>query len=127
VQPGEVGLGYIYFENSEAIPDATEYSFTVETSPMDTESYNTAPLKVTESNLSGDAIVGSAVNQTGMSTDGPYSVAIYCFKGDNLVRHVGTFAEQDGPIEDGGTVTFSADLYGDKCESFAVGVGGYFS
>jgi hypothetical protein len=127
VQSGEVGLGYIFFENSDAIPDDAEYEFTVETSPADTESYNTAPLKVTEANLSGDAIVGSATNQTGASTDGPFSVSIYCFEGDNLLRYTGDYAEQDGPIADGGTVTFTADLYGEKCGSFAVGVGGYFS
>ena len=61
------------------------------------------------------------------STEGPYSVAIYCFDGDNQLRQTGSYAEQDGPIEDGGTVTFTVDLYGEECPKFVVGVGGYFS
>lgn len=97
------------------------------TSEIDTGSYNTAPLKVTEANLSGGAIVGGAVNETGTSTDGPYSVGIYCFAGGDLLRYTSSFTEQDGPIEDGGTATFTADLYGNKCKSFVVGVSGYFS
>ena len=127
VAPGEVGLAYIYFENGEVIPDGTEYEFTVDTSTVDTESYNTAPLKVTEASIAGDAIVGSATNESGAETTGPFSVSVYCFDGDNISSQFGSFAEQDGPIQDGGTVTFSAGLYGGTCSSFAVGVGGYFS
>jgi hypothetical protein len=127
VQPGEVGLSYIFFENSKAIPDDTEYEFKAESSPIDTESFNTAPLKVTEANLAGGAVVGSATNETGASTQGPYSVPVYCFDGDNLLRYRGGFAEQDGPIEAGGKATFTVDLFGEKCPTFAVGVDGYFS
>lgn len=127
VQPGEVGLAYIYFENGEVIPDGAEYEFTVDTSPVNTDPYNTAPFRVTEANVSGDAIVGSATNETGAEATGPYSVSVYCFDGDNLLSQFTSFAEQDGEIEDGGTVTFSAGLYGDECPSFVVGVGGYFS
>lgn len=126
VQPGEVGLSYIYFENSKAIPDNTDYEFKAESSPINTESFNTAPLKVTEANLSGDAVVGSATNKTGASTDGPYEAPVYCFKGDKLLRYTGGFAEQDGPIKAGGKATFTVDLYGEKCPTFAVGVSGYF-
>ncbi|WP_104131192.1 hypothetical protein [Cryobacterium sp. M91] len=127
VQPGEVGLAYIYFDNSAAVPDDSEYEFTASTSPVDTSSYNTAPFKVTEANLVGEAIVGSAINETGAEATGPYSVSIYCFDGDNLLSQSGTYAEQDDDIADGGTVTFSANLYGDACPTFALGVGGYFS
>lgn len=127
VQPGEVGLGYIYFDNAEAIATDAEYEFSAETSPADTSSYNTAPIKVTEANLVGEAIVGGGVNETGALTEGPYSVGIYCFSGDELVGHFGAFTVQDGPIDEEGTVSFSTDLYGDTCDSFLVGIGGYFS
>lgn len=43
VAPGEVGLGYIFFENAGAIPGNAQYEFAVETSRVDTTSYNTAP------------------------------------------------------------------------------------
>lgn len=127
VTPGEVGLGYIFFENAAAIPGNAEYEFAVETSPVDTTSYNTAPLKVTEVNLVGQAIVGSATNQTGASTEGPYSVAMYCFDGNDLAWYTSSFTEQDGPIEDGGIATFTVDLYDDTCSKYVIGVDGYFS
>lgn len=126
VQPGGVGLSYIYFENGEVIPDDAEYEFGVETSPTDPTSYNTAPLTVTEATLSGESIVGGATNGTGFTTDGPFSVSIYCFEGDNIVGSTSSFTEQDGPIDDGGTVTFTVRLHEDVCETYAVGVGGYF-
>jgi hypothetical protein len=127
VQPGEVGLAYIYFDNAKAIPKNAEYEFTVSISPVDTSSFNTAPLKVTEANLVGGSIVGSATNKTGAELQGPYSVHVYCFKGDKLQMDRQTYAEQTDNVAPGGKVTFSADLYGDTCPTFAVGVSGYFS
>ena len=127
LQPGEAGLSYIFFDNAEAIPADAEYEFQVSTSAADTSSYNTAPLTVTEANASGDSIVGSATNETGAEATGPYSVEVYCFEGDALLSSMITFAEQSGEVADGGIVTFSANLFGDSCPTFAVGVSGYFS
>lgn len=127
VASGEVGLAYIYFDNADAIPPKAEYEFSADSMEADTSSYNTAPLSLTESNLVGDAIVGGAVNDTGAAVTGPYSVAIYCFNGNKLVNYVSDFAEPDSDLENGDTVTFAADLYGDKCASYVVGVDGYFS
>lgn len=128
VKPGEIGLAFIYFAHGSAMPSAdAEYEFTVNTSELNQDSYNTAPLKVTEANSSGDAIVGAAVNQTGESVEGPFAVDAYCFDGDKLLGEYGDFAEQDGPAPADGQVTFSASLYGADCPTFAVGVGGYFA
>ena len=86
VQPGEVGLAFIYFDGSSELPPTdAEYEFTVNTSAADQAFYNTAPLKVTEASASGDAIVGAAVNGTGESVGGPFSVSVYCFDGDKLL------------------------------------------
>ena len=126
VQPGEVGLAFIYFDGSSELPPTdAEYEFTVNTSAADQASYNTAPLKLTEASASGDAIVGAAVNGTGNPSGArsPFpsiaSTATSC--------SAGAFAEQDGPIAADGQVTFSADLYCAACPTFAVGVGGYFA
>ncbi|WP_454140844.1 hypothetical protein [Microbacterium lacticum] len=127
LQPGEAGLSYIFFDNAEAIPADAEYEFQVSTSAADTSPYNTAPLTVTEANVSGDSIVGSATNETGAETTGPYSVEVYCFEGDALLSSMITFAEQTDEVADGGAVTFSASLFGDPCPTFVVGVSGYFS
>lgn len=127
VEPGEIGLGFIYFDNGETIPEGADYDFTVTTSPADESSYNTAPLKVTESNMSGDAVVGSAENASDAATTGPYSVNVYCFQGDDLVGQIGSYTEQDGELAAGETATFTASLYGQECSTYSVGVSGYFS
>lgn len=127
LQPGEVGLGYIYFENAESIPAGSEYEFTADSSPVDTDSYNTAPLAVAEVNLVGSSFVGAATNGTGETAEGPFSVSFYCFDGDTITDFHSGFAEQDGPIDDGESVTFSVDLFDAQCPTYAVGVSGYFS
>lgn len=128
VKPGEVGLAFIYFGNGAKIPPPdAEYQFTVKTSKADQDAFNTAPLKVTEANSSGDAVVGAAVNQTGESVEGPFSVSVYCFDGDKVLSKHGAFAEQDGPIAADEQVTFTASLYGANCPTFTVGVSGFFS
>jgi hypothetical protein len=128
VQPGEVGLAFIYFGPDSALPPAdAEYEFTVNTSASNQDFYNTAPLKGTEASASGDAIVGAAVNATGKSVEGPFSVSIYCFDGDTLLSQHGAFAEQDGPAASDAQVTFTVPLYGASCPIFTVGVGGYFA
>lgn len=127
VRPGEVGLSYIYFDNSEAIPDDSEYEFAVSTSPVNTEWLNSAPFKVKEANLVGESIVGAAVNGKGVEATGPYSVTVYCFDGDNLISYFDGYTEQMDEIAPGGTVTFSVNLYGRPCQTFALGVSGYIS
>ena len=127
VQPGEAGLAFIFFDGTAELPPAdAEYEFTVKTSPADQSAYNTAPLKVTEANRSGDAIVGAAVNETGESLAGPFSVDAYCVDGDKVLSEHGNFAEQDGPLAADGQVTFSASLFGADCPTFVVGVSGFF-
>jgi hypothetical protein len=126
IQPGEVGLAYIFFDNADAFPEGVEYEIAAQTMPADQSFYNTADLTVTEANLVGDSIVGSAANETGAIAAGPYEAQIFCFEGDNLASHMMTFASQQDPIEGGDTVTFSNDLLGYSCDSFVVGVTGFF-
>jgi len=124
VQPGEVGLAYIYFDNAKSIPKSAEYAFSVSSDPVDDTWASSVPLKVTEAKLVGGAIVGAAKNESGSDASGPFSVGIYCFKGDKLQSMELGYADQDD-VADGGQATFSEDLYGDACPTFAVGVSGY--
>lgn len=127
VQPGEPGFAYIYFSDTASIQaTGTEYAFKSTTLPADTSSFNTAPLTVTQADNNGTAIIGAATNNTKKALTGPYSVDIYCLSGNDLVKEIGDFATESGDIEAGATVSFSTDLYGDSCETFAVGVSGYF-
>lgn len=130
VAPGEVGMGYIYFESVGKIPDTgLDFDFAVETSPADTSSFNTAPVKVIEATHTGKAIIGTATNETEETITSPYSVTAFCFKGDEILGYVDSFADQDADLEPGGTVSFTIDLeYTDiECDEFAVGSSGWFN
>lgn len=128
VTPGEVGMAFIYFEAGNDIPDSgATYEFKAETTEADTSSYNTAPVVVEEANRSGSKIVGSATNKTGKPLTGPYSAEAYCFDGNKITGRIGSFAEEDGDINAGATVSFTIDLYDTECKTFAVGASGYFS
>lgn len=127
VQPGEVALDYIYFENVASMPDTgVTYDFTVRTSPANTSFYNTAPFKVTQADNNGSAIIGAAVNNTGKDLTGPYGVYVYCFDGNNLTNLVQDYATPDGDLAAGGQAAFTVNLYDAKCDTYALGVSGYF-
>ncbi|NAZ16764.1 hypothetical protein GT020_11925 [Glutamicibacter soli] len=128
IQPGEVGLAYIYFENAEDFPKGTDYEFKAKTPPADTSFYNTAPFAINEVNFIGESIVGSATNRTGAAATGPYRVSFYCFD-DGKMAHQSTdyAAESDQDVADGESVSFSTKIYGHECSEYVVGVSGYFS
>lgn len=127
VQPGEIGLAFILFGKGAQIPPAdVGYELTVKTSPVNKVPTSRAPLKVTEANISGSAIVGAAVNATGRPLNYPFSADVYCFDGDTLLTERGDLAEQYGPLAPGGQVTFSVDLHGAICPTFTVGVDGLY-
>lgn len=129
VKPGEMGFSYLYLEDVKSLPDSgAQYDFRASTMPADNSSFNTAPLKVTQADNNGSAIIGSAVNSTGKPLSGPYAVDVYCFT-DGALSSAGTmdFATETGDVAPDGTVSFSHDLYDSPCDSFVVGVSGYFA
>jgi hypothetical protein len=126
VRPGEIGLAYILFgKGAEIPPTEVQYELTVKTSSLNTVPHSWTSLKVTEANLSGDAVVGAAVNATGKSLEGPFDVDVYCFDGDRLLIQHDDSAAQEGPIAPNGQVTFSVALNGSRCPTFALGVKGF--
>jgi hypothetical protein len=130
LQPGEVGLAFIYFEIGSALPPAdAAYSFQTDSQPADTSSFNIAPLKITEADISGDTIVGTAVNATGKQIQAPYSVNVYCFdSAGNLASTTGTFANENGTLPPLGTASFTVNFYTTPaCPSFLVGSTGFYS
>jgi len=127
VQPGEAALDYIYFDNVSSVPDAgVTYEFTVKTMPADTSSYNTAALKVTQADNNGTAIIGAATNDTDAGVHGPFGVYAYCFDGENLSQLIQDYAPETGDVAAGGQVAFTVNLYDKKCDTFALGVNGFF-
>jgi hypothetical protein len=127
--PGELGLSSIYFQiGTTPPPKDSTYSFSVETDPADTSSYNTSTVKVTEANRSGSTIVGTGINTTGQSLTGPYGVSVYCFDAANhLMSAAGSYADQDNDLSPGASVSFTADLDGQACPRYLVGITGYYA
>jgi hypothetical protein len=127
VKPGEAGFAYFYFEDASSVPaTGATYDFKTSTMPVDTSSYNTAPLTVTQATNNGNSIIGSAANKTGEPLTGPYSVDTYCLNGNTLTDEITDFATETGDIAAGASVSFSTDLLGTSCNTYAVGVSGYF-
>lgn len=127
VRSGELGLGSIYFDNADAIPDGAQYEFSINRSALETGLYHTADLKITEANNSGGSIVGTAQNRTGHELMGGPMIGVYCFDGDKVISQMTGFTDQQGRIADQGTVSFSVNLMGANCPTFAVGASGYLS
>jgi hypothetical protein len=127
IQPGEIGLAYIYFEDIKNVPaTGVTYDFTSDSSPADHSSYNTAPLVLSEVSNDGTSIIGTATNKTKEPLTGPYDVEIYCFTGNAITDQTQGFADETGDIKAGDTVSFTVTLYGTVCPTYAVGVSGYF-
>lgn len=127
VQPGEAGYAYLYFEDVASIPESgAQYDFRATTSAAAPTSYNTAPLTVTQADNNGTSIIGGAVNKTGKELTGPYAVGIYCFSGDAVTKSTIDYATETGDVEPDGSVSFSHDLFDEPCDSFTVGISGYF-
>ncbi|TCC65684.1 hypothetical protein E0H73_01735 [Kribbella pittospori] len=126
--PGQVALAFIYFEMGGNTPPANaKYAFTAQGTAPGTESFDSADLKVTEAERSGQRLVGTAKNTNSKALEGPYSVQAYCFSpSDKLLSEHGTYAEPDGPLAPGGSVSFSIDLYDQACPRFLVGSTAYF-
>lgn len=125
VEPGAVGLAHLYFDSADSIPEHAEYKFEP-VSSLASLPHQYAPMTVIEANKVGDAIVGSAINETGNPIGGYPGVQIYCFDGDKLVTAQEGAIDRERPIDDGTTVTFSEGLYGQNCPTFAVGVSGWY-
>ena len=104
LEPGAVGLSFIYFQTgTPKIPATARFSFQTDSQPPATTPYGWATLKVTQANRSGTNIVGQAANTTGAPLTGPYAVNVYCFNAaDRVIYNVGGFTDQSGDIAAGG-------------------------
>jgi hypothetical protein len=128
VEPGQWAYGYIYFSPGTALAATDKLSFSFETSPATTQSYNTAPIQVTQANLSGTAIAGGVQNTTGQKVEGPISISTYCLNSaGNPTRVHSDFTSGSGDLAPDARDSFQVDLYGQSCPSFLVGASGWFA
>lgn len=126
IPPGGLGLAYIYLSEG-GVPDGATFEFKFDTLPVDTSSYNTGDLKVTETAITDGGVIGTAANQTDATMTGPYSVTYYCFDEAGTPVSVNMdYANEDNDVAPAGTVSFSTTFY-HACPTFLVGVSGYFN
>lgn len=127
IQPGEAGIVFVHFDESDSLPEDAEYAFESEWEKEgDTQFYQRKDLQVTELNVVDDSLVGSAANTTDSELESPFAVHVVCFVGDDIVESRRILADQDGTIMPGETVTFSDERYTDTCTEHLVSVSGYF-
>jgi len=128
IQPGQWALAFIYFEPGSALSTADTLSFTFQSMPASTDSFNTAAIQVTQANLSGSSIAGGVQNTTGHLVQGPISVHAYCLNSaGNPTSEVGGFTSgSSGDLAPGATDSFQLSLFDQGCASFLVGAAGYY-
>lgn len=125
IRPGQVALAAISFQMK--VPTDATFEFGAQGTTADTSAYNTADLKVTQANLVGGTVVGTAVNDNQAAITGPYTVEVYCFARGKLAGVHGDYGSVTANLPHGATTPFRVDLFGAVCSRFEVGVSGYFA
>jgi hypothetical protein len=128
IEPGQWALAYIYFEPGSALTPDDMLSFTFQSMPASTDSFNTATIQVTQANLSGSSIAGGVQNTTGHPVQGPISIHAYCLSsaGDPTSEVGGFTSNSPGDLAPNAAGSFQLDLYDQECASFLVGASGYY-
>ena len=129
VQPGQWALSFVYYQSGGGLAANDSLSFSFQTSPATTDSYNTAAIQVTQANRSGTSIAGGVQNTTGHPVQGPISVDVFCLNsaGDPTSEVGGFTSSSSGNLAPGATDTFQVDLIQTPCPSYLVGASGYYS
>lgn len=128
IQPGQWALAFIYFEPGSALSTVDTLSFTFQSMPASTDSFNTATIQVTQANLSGSSIAGGVQNTTGHLVQGPISVHAYCLNsaGDPASEVGGFTSGLSGDLASSATDSFQLNLFDQECASFLVAASGYY-
>jgi len=126
VKPGEIALGYIYFDFDTTLPDDAKYEFEVTADNPETASFeNIRDLDVIEQNQVENRIVGMLKNSQNVVVNGPIEVAVYCFTEEGaLLGYHSDFTSKDTAKPDE-TIPFQVELYNDGCPIFLVSAYGF--
>lgn len=126
VQPGQITLGFAYFEQ-KGLPAGTtiEYQVTSEPGP-DSRVMPSVDLPITQTNQAGGYVTGVAANPTGNPV-GRARVDVTCFtpQGQPTVTR-GTFLTPD-PIPANSTTSFQIRLGTGSCPVYLIGATGHAS
>jgi hypothetical protein len=121
VKPGEIALGYIYFDFDTTLPDDATYEFEVTAQDPETTTFeNIRDLDVIEQNQVENRIVGMLKNSYNIVVRGPVEVVVYCFDLEGaLLGYHSDFTDKD-TAEPGETIPFQVELLNGKCPIFLV-------
>ncbi len=134
--PGEVGLADLLVDTGgKELPADATFTYTAQTGPPGTATLDGATVKVVEVNRVGTNIVGSARNTTGQTVSGPLEAAVWCFdRAGHLTAEAPGLTAGTQSIAPQSTATFTVDLGllqldtpATACDTYTVGVTGYFS
>ena len=125
IGPGDIAIGYVYFDGAELSADAS-YEFEVDADTPGDRTLGRLDLEVAESSLVNDRVVGVLSNPHDEVVSGPIGVYLACFAevGTLVSFHQG-FTDKDEAAP-GETVPFQVTMFGDaSCPRFAVAASGY--
>ena len=126
VKPGEITMGYAYFDAAKLPEDA---KFVFETSAEDSEGdfatyENIRDLEVVDVSQVSNRAVGKFRNQYDKEVKGPIAVVAYCFNDKNeLLGEFSTFTDKDKAAP-GDTIPFQIDM-NKACPIFLIAGSGY--
>ncbi len=124
IQPGEVALGYIYFD--PLIPQDAKFDFSFTSTRPSTRRLTPADLNV-EAKLVAGKISGTAKNATSKPVEGPFTVDAFCFDSAGTLTGVqSTFADNSNDLAAGASVGFEFTQPGPDCPQFLAAVFGFY-
>jgi hypothetical protein len=126
VAPGEITIGYVYFDGGKMPPGST-VEFQLGGTPQDEVGFeNVRDVPIEEFNRIGDRFVGRVRNPYQEAVSGPIDVQVTCF--DTSGRPVAQFGDYASPddMPVGGTAGFTIEMYdGPPCPTYVLGASGF--
>jgi len=123
--PGDVTMGFIYFDGAELPPGVT-FEFDVSASEPSDGSFSRRDFVVDEAALVGDRVVGVLSNPHSEDLRGPFNVYLLCLGDDGSVLGFHQDYTDKEAASPGETVPFQVTMYGEvSCPHFIVAASGY--
>lgn len=122
VRPGEIAIGYVYFDGG--VPLSSKFRLTATWDPSSAQYENKRDLVISKTSGLIDRLVGYAHNATGRPVSGPIGLLAACFSSSGkLLSTESDFADQDS-LATGETAPFQISL-SHTCPTYLITAGGY--
>jgi hypothetical protein len=123
--PGDVTMGFIYFDGAE-LPPGVSFEFDVSASEPSDGSFSRRDFVVDEAALVGDRVVGVLSNPHSEDLRGPFEVYLLCLGDEGSVLGFHQDYTDKEAASPGETVPFQVTMSGEvSCPRFIVAASGY--